>query len=277
VVQVLEIFRDITSELTERMERRTQAIKDDLARLVQEDKLISLGKLVASVAHEINNPIGSIINFSKLVLRCMRQEPPERWEPGKWEQWLQLTVDEAERCREIVRNLLSFARQQGMEPRQLDLVQVIGQIVKVISHRLEIGKVTLDLRLTPHALEVRGDVTQIQQCFTNLMFNALEAMPGGGKLTIQGGHDDHEVFVTVTDTGEGIPEAVMPRIFEPFFSTKSAVAGVGLGLSMVHGIVSEHGGRIEVDSTIGEGTSFRVSLPRCGPGAGRTMPGGRRP
>ncbi len=262
IVQVLEIFRDITHELASRVELRTQAIKKDLARLVQEDKLLALGKLVASVAHEINNPIASIINFGKLLLRCLEEGAPKPEELEQWRQWLRLTVHEAERSSAIVRNLLSFARQQSMEPKRLDLVKLIGQIVQITRHRMEISGVELECRLPEEPLEVWGDATQIQQCFTNLVFNALEAMPEGGRLTITGGRrEDGLVWAEVTDTGKGIAPEVLPRIFEPFFSTKSEVQGVGLGLSMVYGIISEHRGRIDVDSQPGKGTTFRIVLP----------------
>lgn len=262
VLQVLEIFRDITGDLTERLEARAQAIKADLARLVQEDKLLALGKLVASVAHEINNPVASIINFSKLLLRCLQEGPPSAEDVEQWGQWLELTVAEAERTRDIVTNLLSFARQHSLERGRLDLVELANQIVRVTRHRMEIGGVELHCLMPDEPMEVWGDSTQIQQCLSNLVFNALEAMPDGGSLEISCGRDsDDGVWVQVSDTGSGIEPDVMPMIFEPFFSTKSAVQGVGLGLSMVYGIVSEHRGRIDVDSTPGKGSTFRITLP----------------
>ena len=261
-VQVLEIFRDITTQMTRRVERRTQALKKDLARLVREDKLRALGKLVASVAHEINNPIGAIINFDKLVLRCVREGQPTARDLKQWEEWLSLTVHEAERCRDIVQALLSFSRQQSMQPKVVDLVAALDQIIKVTDHRMEIGGVTMAVDLPDERLEVKGDATQIQQCFTNLVFNALEAMPDGGRLSIVAGRThEGQPCVVVSDTGKGIEPDVLPHIFEPFFSTKSALTGVGLGLSMVHGIVSEHGGSIEVESDPPNGTTFRVTLP----------------
>lgn len=263
MVQVLEIFRDITGDLAQRMENRAQAVRHDLARLVQEDKLLALGKLVASVAHEINNPLASILNFTKLLLRCLAEGQPTPGDLAQWRGWLELAVAEAQRSREIVSNLLSFARQQSLEAKRLDLCELVGQIVKVTRHRMEIGGVKLSCRLPDRPLWVRGDATQIQQCLANLVFNALEAMPDGGSLTISAGppEPDGEVWVRVADTGQGIAPEVMPMIFEPFFSTKSEVQGVGLGLSMVYGIISEHRGRIDVDSRPGRGTSFRITLP----------------
>jgi two-component system NtrC family sensor kinase len=264
IVQVLEIFRDITNELSARVEMRAQAIKQDLAKLVQEDKLLALGKLVASVAHEINNPIGSILNFSKLLLECLDQAPPSEEDQAKWRRWMELTVHEAQRCRDIVLNLLSFARQQSMEPKRLDLAEVIAQIIQITQHRMEIEGIELEYILRQEPLEIWGDLTQIQQCLTNLVFNALEAMPEGGKLSIEAGlGKDGMVWAEVSDTGIGIEPEVLPHIFEPFFSTKSQTQGVGLGLSMVYGIIREHKGRIEVDSEPGRGTKFRISLPQA--------------
>jgi two-component system NtrC family sensor kinase len=264
IVQVLEIFRDITHELSARVETRTQAIKQDLAKLVQEDKLLALGKLVASVAHEINNPIGSILNFSKLLLSCLDQAPPDERDLAKWRRWMELTVHEAQRSRDIVLNLLSFARQQNMEPKRLDLAEIIDQIIQITQHRMEIEGIELEYVLPEEPLEIWGDLTQIQQCLTNLVFNALEAMPQGGRLSIEAGlSGDGMVWAEVRDTGNGIAPEVLPHIFEPFFSTKSQTQGVGLGLSMVYGIIREHRGRIEVDSEPGQWTKFRITLPQA--------------
>ncbi len=286
VVQVLEIFRDITSDLSERLEARTRTIKKNLSRLVQEDKLIALGKLVASVAHEINNPIGSILNFSLLLERSVAEVdlPPDV--RADWERWLELTVSEARRCGQIVGNLLSFSRQQGVEAREIDLGLLVRQIIQLTGHQMELSGVTLREELPATPLPIWGDPTPIQQCISNLVFNALEAMPEGGTLTIRGGVGDSEaktaadtaaagartgataegaargpVWLEVSDTGEGIASEHLDHIFEPFFSTKPEGQGVGLGLSMVYGILREHDARIAVRSTPGEGATFRVTFP----------------
>ena len=264
VVQVVEIFRDITQELAGRLETRTKAIKNDLARLVQEDKLISLGKLVASVAHEINNPIGSILNFTMLIHKNISDHPPSEAELKDYQKWLDLTVQEARRCAKIVSNLLSFSRQQTLETKRLDLRELLEQVLLLTGHRLELSNIRQDTAgVNDIPLEVWGDHTQIQQCFLNLVFNALEAMPKGGVLTVRGGRDPvkNEIWVAVTDTGEGILPEHRPHIFEPFFSTKQVAHGVGLGLSMVYGIVTEHHGRIEVESAPGQGATFKIILP----------------
>jgi PAS domain S-box-containing protein len=278
VVQVLEVFRDITHDLSERLEARTRSIKDDLSRLVQEDKLIALGKLVASVAHEINNPIGSILNFSKLLQRSLGELELEPKVRNEWERWLELTVSEARRCGKIVGNLLSFSRQQGVEAREIDLVPLVHQITQLTAHQMELSGISLCESLPTGGLRIWGDPTPIQQCISNLVFNALEAMPDGGVLTIRGGEDPEAetppggggpgaVWLEVSDTGEGITPEHRDHIFEPFFSTKSEGKGVGLGLSMVYGILREHGAHISVQSAPGEGATFRMSFPRITTGS----------
>jgi len=263
IIQVLEVFRDITPQLESQMERRAEALKHDLAYLVQEDKLISMGKLVASVAHEINNPIASLLNFSKLILRTIEEGPPTKEDLLRFEKWLALMVRETDRCGKIVGNLLSFSRQQSIEARRLNVKDVLDQIFLLIGHQMQLSKVTLQTEFPAQHLEIWGDPNQIQQCFLNLIFNALEAMPGGGKLDIRGGIEKQGrvVRLEISDTGTGIPSEVLPHIFEPFFTTKIKGQGVGLGLSMVYGIVQAHRGEIEAESRSGEGATFRLRFP----------------
>ena len=263
VVEVVEVIRDITADLNEKLEQRTRTLKDNLARVIQEDKLIALGKMVASVAHEINNPIGSIINFAMLILESMRQgaAPPDQI--AKFEKYLELTVREAQRCGKIVNNLLSFARQQPVEPKIIDLCDIVDRIIQLIRHKLELSNIHLDWKSEKAALYMWGDYNQIQQCLINLIFNAMEAMPEGGNLTIRGGCDPkaERVWVSISDSGIGIAPQDLPHIYEPFFTTKSEGCGVGLGLSMVYGIIREHRGEISVQSQEGKGTVFSISLP----------------
>jgi len=275
VVQVLEICRDITADMSHRMDRRTELIKADLARLVQEDKMKALGKLVASVAHEINNPIASIINFTKLILTSIRQSRPTKRELADFERYLDMTVREAERCSKIVGNLLSFARTKSIEPKRIDLRELMDRIIFLTKHKMELTNIELVYDIPPVGLEIWGDATQMQQCLTNLILNALEAMPQGGRLTLRGGLDSisGQVWLEVSDTGSGISPEHLPHIFEPFFSTKPEAEGLGLGLSMVYGIVRAHQGRIEASSEPGQGATFRLALPAA---PGRNEEGGER-
>ena len=263
IVQLVVTIRDISQELTERVEKRTQAIKNDLEQFVQEDRLASLGRLVASVCHEINNPIASIVTFNKLMLSYLKENrlPPEG-EAG-FQRYLELSVREAMRCGSIVTNLLTFARQKSVEAREIDLKGIINTILQLIQHQLEAAQVSLEVTLPEKSFTSWGDKAQIQQCLMNLIFNAIESMPEGGKLTIEGeldqGHD--MASIAIADEGEGIPPEDLPRIFEPFYTTKDENKGVGLGLSMTYGIIRAHKGTLEVKSQQGEGTLFIIKLP----------------
>ncbi|MEW5724564.1 MAG: ATP-binding protein [Thermodesulfobacteriota bacterium] len=263
VVEVVEVIRDITADMNEKLERRTRALKDDLARLVQEDKLIALGKLVASVAHEVNNPIAAIINFTKLIKESLGEGLLSREQLASYDKYLEMTIREAQRCGKIVSNLLSFSRQQTVEPKTIDLAEILDRIIALVSHKLRLADVELVKEVETKPLEVWGDYIQLQQCLLNLVFNAMEAMPQGGRLTLRGGlaEEAGQVWIAVQDTGVGIAPEHLGSIFEPFFTTKSEGHGVGLGLSMVYGIIREHRGDISVQSMEGLGTTFRITLP----------------
>lgn len=263
IVQLVEIVRDITSDVSERIEQRARAIRDDLARLAQEDRLASIGRLVASVCHEINNPISSIVTFNKLILSHIQENklPPDGL--NDFVKYLELSVKEALRCGEIVKNLLTFARQKSISAGDVNLIEMVKTVVILTSHQLKMADVECDVRLPEPPFTAWGDYALIQQCLMNLVFNAMESMPGGGTMTFSGGQDDNgdEVWLALTDTGLGIDEQHLPRIFEPFYSTKSDGKGVGLGLSMVYGIIREHNGNIAVSSKPGKGTTFKITLP----------------
>jgi two-component system, NtrC family, sensor kinase len=263
IVQFVDVVRDITKDVSTHVEARARAIREDLQRFIQEDRLVTLGSLVASVCHEINNPITSIATFNKLMLSHIREDslPPEGL--AAFERYLDLSVREALRCGKIVNNLLTFARQKGVESKHFDLVELIQTILTLLGHAMTKNGVTTQLNLPPAPFSVYGDYAQIQQCLMNLISNAVEAMPDGGNLTITAGRENSSdgVWMEVADTGTGIAEDHLQRIFEPFFSTKSDGKGVGLGLSMVYGIIREHGGTVSVDSQVGRGTTFHVTLP----------------
>jgi two-component system, NtrC family, sensor kinase len=263
IVQVVVSIRDITQELTDRVEQRTQAIKNDLEQFVREDRLASLGRLVASVCHEINNPIASILTFNKLILRCIQEDDMPEEGISSFSHYLDICVREALRCGQIVKNLLTFARQKNIELIQIDLKEMIDTILVLTGHQLEMNGITCDLNLPQSSFTAKGDYTQIQQCLMNLIFNAVESMTDGGTLTLSGGQDrdGKTVWVNVADTGFGIDPEDLPRIFEPFYTTKKEGKGVGLGLSMVYGIIREHEGTVEVQSEPGKGSLFKLTLP----------------
>jgi signal transduction histidine kinase len=264
ISQLLVTIRDITSDVSERIEARTNAIKSDLTRLVQEDRLSSLGRLVASVCHEINNPIASIVTFNKFILSHIKGDTMPEGGIAVFERYLELSVREALRCGKIVNNLLTFAREKSMETKEIDLIELINTIIVLTSHQMQHANIEYHVNLPEYPLTVWGDDAQVQQCLMNLIFNAIEAMPKGGRLTIEGGKEDDQKFVwiTVADNGSGIAPKDLPLIFEPFYTTKSDGKGVGLGLSMLYGIISEHNGTVEVNSTPGKGTIFKIKLPQ---------------
>lgn len=277
VAQCVLSIREMNKTLTDKIEERTQALKKDLARVAQEDRLTSLGRLVASVCHEINNPITSIVTFTKLVQAMIQRSGLSSEEKANMDRYLELSFREGMRCGSIVKNLLTFARPESMEAKLVDLTEVVNTIILLTSHQLELANVRHEVNLpTPpysswHEADLPtptfsawGDYAQIQQCLLNLVFNAIDAMPEGGIMTISGGveEDTDFIWLEVSDTGHGIEPHHLPRIFEPFYSTKLDGKGVGLGLSMVYGIIREHQGEVEVESEPGKGTTFRIKLPR---------------
>jgi len=263
LTMVFEFCRDITDELEVRLEQRTLKLKNDLARLVHEDKMIALGKLVASSVHEINNPIAGIHTLARLLLRSLDEGPPREESLEEFRRYLQLVSDESARCGQIVSNLLSFSRQTRIAHRLFNVNDIMRSVVLLIQHRMQLQKITVEENLAEDLPEIEGDQNQIQQCLMNLVFNAVEAMPDGGKLTLTTSFDrkGKRVQVVVSDTGCGIPPENISSIFEPFFSTKTKDKGVGLGLSVVHGIIGEHQGTIYVDSTVGVGSTFTLKFP----------------
>ena len=264
VNMVFEFYRDITDDLESRLERKAREVKKDLARLVHEDKMIALGKLVASSVHEINNPIAGIHTLAKLMLRTLEGDQLEAEELKEFRRYLELIAHESSRCGQIVSNLLSFARQKEMERRPVDINDIIRSVVVLCRHRMQLQNIVIHEELDPKLPEITGDYNQIQQCIMNVIFNAMEAMPDGGKLTLSTSlkRKNHMVHIDISDTGCGIPEENLSIIFEPFFSTKEESQGVGLGLSVVYGIIREHQGSIYVRSEPGKGSTFTIRFPQ---------------
>jgi signal transduction histidine kinase len=220
----------------------------------------SLGRMAASVAHEINNPLGAIVVYSHLLL----ENTPEDF-PGRGN--LQKIVREATRCRDIVRGLLDFARPGAGARQTADLNAVVRAAHDLLRGQAVFRQIDVALDLSPTPVETVCDSSQVQQAFTNFLANAAEAINGPGRITIRSWRDASRktAAVSFTDTGCGIPQADMERIFEPFFTTKQGGHGTGLGLAIAYGIVERHGGTIKVESLPGEGTTFTVHLPAQGP------------
>jgi len=275
VSKFIHISRDITQhrkeeeEITHRLEQmvddRTRQLKETHKKLLHQDKMASLGKLSASVVHEINNPIAGILNLIMLMKRMVEEDTIGPAQIDQFNQYLTLMETETRRTSRIVSNLLAFARQSKMELKRISLNRLIEQTLFLNANLLKISGVKVETHLDPDLPELIGSEDQLQQVFMNLVSNAAEAMEakGGGRLRIETQHSlrDDKLLVDFKDTGVGVPEKNLSKLFEPFFTTKKKGKGVGLGLSVAYGIIQEHGGSIYVESPAGEGTSFNVKLP----------------
>ena len=263
VVQVIEFWRDITAEFSDRWDKRVKEFKSDIQKMVQEDRMISLGKLAASCAHEINNPIQGLLTFCDYMLDILDTGRLENDQLSQFKDHLSLMSSELERCGNIVSGMLFFARESGLEHQHIDVNEVLHAVLTLTRHKLELGNITLTTDLYPAPLMLEGDINQLQQCFLNLIFNASESMPDGGKLTVRSWMDkkSETACVEIRDTGYGIPEKIQDNLFDPFFTTKDVGQGTGLGLSIVHGVVKTHKGTVKIDSREGEGAAFILSFP----------------
>jgi PAS domain S-box-containing protein len=268
IVQVVEIGRDISYELHKRVARRAKKLEEDYARLVQEDRMISLGKLISSVAHEINNPLSGIISLVKLVLRNLEEGATDAASLDTMKDQLSLVVSETTRASKIVSNLLSFSRQAKLEVQDVSINEVVQRVFSIVGHKAKLQNVAVHFNLDETLPAVKGNFAQLEQSIMNVVFNAIEAMPDGGELTVTTHGDDiyrQDVVLEIEDTGPGISSKHLPYIFEPFFSTKGEVKGVGLGLSMVYGIIKDHQGDITARSEGGKGACFTIRLPAAEP------------
>jgi signal transduction histidine kinase len=267
IIKIIEICRDITEELSSRWEEKEQKLKQDFNYLIQEDRMISLGKLVASCVHEINNPIQGLLTFARLMEDMLAKDQPTSRDLQEFKEFLSLMTPELERCGNIVSGLLSFSRETSLEYKRIDLNEVLEAVIALTRHKLELQGIKLTTHLYPGLLWVRGNANQLEQCLLNLIFNAMDAMPEGGELNVLSNLDlaQKQVRVEIRDTGSGIHAENLNHIFDPFFTTKEAGEGTGLGLSIVYGIVKNHSGHTGVTSEVGKGSSFSLKFPHLSP------------
>ncbi len=235
----------------------------DQAQILHQDKMMSLGRLAASVVHEINNPLSGILNYCRLMSKILKKGPLKKEKVDKFTKYLELIETETERCSQVVSSLLAFSRKAPPAVGPLRIEEILKKCTALSQHKLELQNISLTTSIQPNFPAIQADANQLQQCIINLIFNAIDAMPTGGNLRIacQYRADQTQVSIAVTDTGTGISEANLPHIFEPFFTTKHEGYGVGLGLATVYGIIEHHHGRIEVSSRQGNGTTFIITLP----------------
>ena len=232
-------------------------LRDNEEQLIQAEKLTSLGQMAASIAHEINNPLAGVLMYTKLLAKKIAGDTFKKEESLDY---LSKMEKEVGRCSRIIRNLLDFARQTEPTLRPVDINRVMEQVLSMVGHQAQLQNVDVVKEFSPSLPEVMADFDQLQQIFTNLTLNAIQAMPDGGRLTIRSSAVDGEIRVDVQDTGCGIAKENMGKLFTPFFTTKEKGKGVGLGLAVAHGIIERHKGRIKVQSEVGKGTIFSVYL-----------------
>ena len=233
------------------------------AQILHQDKMMSMGRLAASVVHEINNPLSGILNYSRLMLKILKKGAltPERQD--KFIHYLDLVEKESDRCSHIVSNLLDFSRKSSPAFAPVNIPDLLARCLALSAHKLELQNITLSRHIQEGISLVEGDFNQLQQCVINLIFNAADAMPEGGDLIIDVRIDSREalLIICVEDTGTGVAPQDLPHIFEPFYTTKKEGYGVGLGLSTVYGIMEQHNGSVEVRNRPDAGTAFLLKLP----------------
>jgi len=231
------------------------------AQLMHTERLSAIGEMYASLTHEINNPLGIMLIRVKLMLAAAR----EGQSPLDLERDLEMIERNCARIAEIVRSLLTFTRKTSFEPVETNLNGVVMEVVDLVEKPLEKQGIKIHRVLGPTLPNVRASAHHLQQVFMNLLNNARDAMPQGGIITLRTFREEGRLVAEVQDTGTGIAPKVKERLFEPFFTTKGVGQGTGLGLSVSYGIISAHGGDIEVESEPGQGSLFRLTLPLIGP------------
>ncbi len=233
-------------------------LKESQQQLIQAEKLTSLGQLAASIAHEVNNPLSGILTYAQLLAKKIKSGSMDN---EIFLSYLAKMEAELIRSTKLIRNLLDFARQSPPAFRQLNLNDIVNRAFDLTSHAAELQHVHVNKELDAALPNLMADFDQLQQVCTNLILNAIQAMPNGGTLNISTSADKDKLKLEVQDTGCGISKENMTKLFTPFFTTKREVKGVGLGLAVSYGIIQRHNGKIEVRSKEGEGATFIIYLP----------------
>ncbi|MCI0494457.1 cache domain-containing protein [candidate division KSB1 bacterium] len=242
--------------LEQKVKERTEELAAMQNTLVQSQRLASLGKMAAGIAHEINNPLGGILVLSSLVLEDLKEQDPHR-------ENLQEVIKQTMRCRDIVKGLLQFSRQEEGKTEYVKVNTMLNSTLSLIEKQALFHNIEIIKNFDSNLPDVLGDGSQLQQVFMNIILNAVQAMKEIGVLTINTCHDPKNdmVVIEIADTGTGIPDEIIDRIFDPFFTTKEVGEGTGLGLSIAYGIITKHQGRMTVKSKVGQGSVFTIKIP----------------
>ncbi|MGC2475387.1 MAG: ATP-binding protein [Candidatus Sulfotelmatobacter sp.] len=252
-----------TQTLEERVDQKTRELKRAHEHALHTEKMASIGKMAAVLAHEINNPLSGILTYAKLLRKWVDHDDGGQSRKKDICDSLDLIASESRRCGDLVKNLLTFSRTTPMNLQPTNLNQIIDQSLRLIQHQVDLAGIQVQPQLDADLPPVLCDGAQIEQVLLALMVNAMDAMPQGGNLwiTTQADEANDTVRVIVRDDGTGIPADILPRLFEPFLTTKETGRGVGLGLAISRSILERHNGSIEVQSEPGRGTTFTITLP----------------
>ena len=245
------------------LKKYDQQFKKQQKQIMRAEKLATVGQLAASLAHEINNPLGGISNCLKLISTKINKSNPKPKDFKDSIKYLRTSEQELNRCIRIVRNFLSFSKRPNLNPILSNINTVILELIALIEPQATVQNIMISKELKSDLPQVKVDTQQLHQALMNIILNSLEAMPQGGKLKVRSRYDqrDEAIKIEITDTGYGIPEENLPYLFEPFFSSKPEGKGIGLGLSIVYEVIDEHNGSIEVESEVDKGTTFIIKLP----------------
>ena len=250
--------------LEKKLKEHIEKLNKTREQLIQSEKMASMGVLASSVAHEINNPLQGIFTYIKLMQKIIsgKDEKIDQKQLANFENYLQLMGNEIERCGDMVKNLLVFSKQSKLEIREANANDIIRDCLKLLENKIRIQNIEIDMTLQEDILNIYCDIKQIEQTLIALLINSIEAMPGGGKISISTRSlNNRQVEITFADSGEGISKENLKNIFDPFFTTKDEAKSTGLGLFVAYGIIREHKGTIEVESELRKGTVFRINLP----------------
>jgi signal transduction histidine kinase len=240
--------------LTVELENKNETVREMSQQLLQATKLATVGELAASIAHELNNPLATVsLRVESLLKQVPQDEPKQRV--------LKVIEQEVERMSNLVSNLLQFSRRSFQQISTVDVSEELEKTLELIYYHLRKHRITVRREFAPNMPMIQADRQNLRQLFLNIFTNASDAMPEGGTLTIRVGVCDRNVVVEITDTGAGIAPEVLPKVMEPFFTTKPEGKGTGLGLPICRRIVQEYKGTLDINSEVGKGTMVRIALP----------------
>jgi nitrogen-specific signal transduction histidine kinase len=246
--------------LIEKLESAYEELQETQEQLHSAEKLASIGQLAAGIAHEINNPLGTIMLYASMMKRKLEKT---KCNDNQNTEDLNLIVEEANRCKNIVADLLNFARQGKLRIGKVDILEVVTNVIKVIQNNSQYSDINFKIDSKPQNIIIDADSDQVKQVFLNLINNACEALESSTikEINVTIIQNDENIIINVSDTGSGIPQENLNKIFTPFFTTKKMGKGTGLGLAITYGIIKMHKGDIKVKSTVGKGTEFSIVMP----------------